>query len=159
MRTIVFLIGYESLLIPTMLQKIGFIEMWLRTRNPLYTLAPEILISAIALRYRLGIVVIQDQFQIIFTVLDCYWVLISNSDGRNQSKNNWVSELHKESVLLTQNRLRLQWTGDNCAKRLFGFRVREGSFSDPVYTRRMEVGTDHYPLRNSFVALLYSFVF
>ena len=67
-----FLLAYESLLTPTMLQKIGFIEMWLRTRNPLYTLAPEILISAIALRYRTGIVVIQDQFQIIFTVLDCY---------------------------------------------------------------------------------------
>ena len=47
MGPIVFLIGYESLLIPTMLQKIGFIEMWLRTRNPLYTLAPENLISAI----------------------------------------------------------------------------------------------------------------
>ena len=72
METIVFLIGYDSLLISTMLQKIGFAEMWLRTRNPLYTLAPGILISAIALRYRAEIVVIQDQFQIIFTVLDCY---------------------------------------------------------------------------------------
>ncbi len=158
MRTIVFLIGYESLLIPTMLQKIGFIEMWLRTRNPLYTLAPEILISAIALRYRTGIVVIQDQFQIICTVLDCYWVPIGNSGGGNQRKNNWVSELHKESALLTQDHLRLQQTRDNCAKRLFGFRVRGGSFSDPIYNGLMEVGTDHYPLRNSFVVLLYSFV-